>query len=69
MEGEFKLTVTLGNEAMSDLNDVARALEQMCKNGFDYNGVINDDNGNTVGSYSTAITVRDSDGDDLEFEV
>lgn len=69
MEGEFKLTIALGNEAMLNIRDVCWVLKKMGTNGIDYNGIIRDDNGNTVGRYSTTITVRDSDGDDLEFSI
>jgi transcription initiation factor IIE alpha subunit len=56
MEGEFKLTIILGNEAMSNLEDVARALEKLSNDGLvNYNKIIRDDNGNTVGRYSTVI--------------
>lgn len=49
----FKLTIELGNDAMQDLDDVARALDKLARFGFGESGSIKDDNGNTIGHYET----------------
>ena len=52
----FTLTIKLGNDAMQDENDVARALEDVLATGAISGGwtkgKIHDDNGNTVGEWS-----------------
>ena len=50
----FELTITLGDSAMLDTPDIARALRRVAKdleNGA-FAGSVFDDNGNRVGSYS-----------------
>ena len=49
----FTLTITLGNDAMQDKYDVARALESLAGElGYRDSGSVVDDNGNTVGTWS-----------------
>jgi hypothetical protein len=47
----FKLEISMGNDAMQDLNDVAAALEHLARHGFGESGSIKDANGNTVGTF------------------
>jgi hypothetical protein len=50
----FELTIALGDAAMLDTPDIARALRRVAKdleNGA-FAGSVFDDNGNRVGSYS-----------------
>ncbi len=47
----FVLVIEMGNDAMQDLDDVARALDKLARNGFADSGYIRDENGNTVGHY------------------
>lgn len=54
MIGSFYLLIDLGNEAMSDVPDVAAELERVKTKllaGED-SGIIKDRNGNTVGRYA-----------------
>ena len=50
---EFKLVISLGNDAMQNATDVASALEDVVRHitryGFAGNGIIWDANGNNVG--------------------
>ena len=50
----FRLEISLGNEAMQDGPDVARALRQVAariEGDLEARGAIRDDNDNTVGTY------------------
>lgn len=50
----FTLEIELGNAAMQDGPDVARALRDVAdriENGLEARGKIRDENGNTVGTY------------------
>jgi hypothetical protein len=50
----FRLTISLGNDAMRGGPDVARALRQVAdriENDLDARGNIWDENGNTVGNF------------------
>ncbi len=50
---KFTLTIILGNDAMQDKYDVARALEYLAGElGYRDSGRVVDDNGNTVGTWS-----------------
>lgn len=54
MEGKFKLTIDLGNDAMSERSDVIEALGRVMMrlaDGSSTEGYITDRNGNTVGSW------------------
>ncbi|HET6329215.1 MAG TPA: hypothetical protein VFF76_00370 [Holophagaceae bacterium] len=49
----FKLSITLGNDAMQTSDDIATALERVAehmRNGSD-GGAIHDENGNAVGHF------------------
>jgi hypothetical protein len=65
MGGSFKLTIEMGNAAMSTPADVGRALEKVAgglvSSGWDgiESGRIRDENGNTVGSWSVADPPED----------
>lgn len=55
----FQLEIRLGNEAMRDSADIADALERLARRlrdttipGYSRDGVIRDENGNTVGGWS-----------------
>jgi len=49
----FTLTINMGNDAMADKYDVARALESLAGElGYRDSGRVVDDNGNTVGTWS-----------------
>lgn len=50
----FAVEITLGNEAMKELQDIPGALHRVAQRVAEgnVNGVIRDDNGNTVGSFS-----------------
>lgn len=58
MEGELKLTIELGNAAMSTDFQVAAALNQTAGKVFNgaREGAITDDNGNTVGRFELTLT-------------
>ena len=51
----FELKVELGNEAMNEPRDLAKALRTVAaelEDGEQFGGDIADDNGNTVGTYA-----------------
>lgn len=59
----FVLEIELGNDAMQDLDDVARALEGLCLSGFGESGSIRDANGNAVGSFELTDAPPSGGGD------
>lgn len=53
MKGKFILRITLGNDAMRSLGDIAEVLHQTAREieRYQESGAIYDYNGNSVGSY------------------
>lgn len=69
-DGEFSLTITLGNAAMSEPEHVAEALADVAEairdGGGWLEGTIRDGNGNTVGRYLLGDEPKRGDSDALD---